>query len=188
MNPQFRELNYLTGGGRSNRSRSPINWLLHTEEGDSSAEQLARYCDGSHDVSYHYTLRDAVLCDVVDTDYASWSVLDANAYTINLCFAGSRVSFSRDQWLQREGDIEVAAFIAVQDCHRYNIPIVVLAPPYRRASGISDHKYVTQELGIGTHIDVGDNFPWDVFTSYVNGFANNQAGQLLIPGVEGLYI
>jgi peptidoglycan hydrolase-like protein with peptidoglycan-binding domain len=44
-------------------------------------------------------------------------------------------------------------------------------PPYHAAPGISDHKYVTEELNIGTHHDVGDNFPWDVFAQYVNKYA-----------------
>jgi hypothetical protein len=169
--PPFKELDFMTGGGRSNRSRPPINFLIHTEEGNSSAENLARYCNGSHDVSYHYTVRDGIVCDVVDTDYASWSVLDANAYTINLCFAGSRAAWSRDEWLQRDGDIRIAAWLAVQDCRKYKIPTTVIAPPYGAPRpGISDHKYVTQALHIGTHTDVGNNFPWDVFTRYINEY------------------
>lgn len=180
--PDFREVDMMTGGGRSNRSRPPINWLLHTEEGNSSAEQLARYCDGSHDVSYHYTLRDRVLVDVVDTDFASWSVLSANAFTINLCFAGSRAAMSRQEWLAREADIEIAAYIAVQDARKYGFSTEVLPPqPGKQGRdvyagnprpGISDHNYVTRELGIGDHTDVGPNFPWDVFTRYVTKYAN----------------
>lgn len=167
--PLFKELDFMTGGGRSNRSRPPSNWLIHTEEGNSSAENLARYCNGSHDVSYHYTLRDGILCDVVDTDYASWSVLDANANTINLCFAGSRAAMTRDEWLARDADLRIAAFIAVADCRKYKIPLDIIAPPYGNPRpGISDHKYVTQALHIGTHTDVGDNFPWDVFGRYVS--------------------
>jgi N-acetyl-anhydromuramyl-L-alanine amidase AmpD len=169
--PPFRQLDFMTGGGRSPRTRKPTNWLLHTEEGNSSAEQLARYCDGSHNVSYHYTLRDGVLCKVVDTDSASWSVLSANAFTLNLCFAGSKAGWSRAQWLAIESDIEIAAYIAARDCGTYSIPADVIMPPYHAAPGISDHKYVTEELNIGTHHDVGDNFPWDVFAQYVNKYA-----------------
>lgn len=173
LKPNFRELDFMTGGGRSGRSRKPINWLLHTEQGNSSAENLARYCDGSNDVSYHYTIRDRIVCDVVDTDYASWSVLDANAFTINLCFAGSRAEFTRAQWLERRDDIEIAAYLAVQDCKKYGIPPVVIAPPYGAPRpGISDHRYATKALGIGSHTDVGPNFPWDVFAGFVERFAH----------------
>lgn len=160
------------GRGYSSRSRPPINFLIHTQEGNGDAQSLARFCDGSNNVSYHYTLRDGILCDVVDTDYYSWSVLDANAFTINLCFAGSFVSWSRQEWLQREHDIEIAAFIAVQDATKYGFSTEVIVPPYHQSPGISDHKYVTECLGIGTHSDVGNNFPWDVFAKYVNKYSS----------------
>lgn len=172
--PKYTEIE-AWGQGYSSRSRPPINFLIHTQEGDGTAESLARFCDGSNNVSYHYTLRDGVLCDVVDTDYYSWSVLDANAFTINLCFAGSFVRWSREEWLRRERDIEIAAYIAVQDARKYGFSTEVIPPPYERKPGISDHKYVTECLGIGTHSDVGANFPWDVFARYVDKYANPTA-------------
>ena len=176
LGPDYQEIDCMTGGGCSPRSRQPINFLLHTQEGDGSAVSLAQFCNGDNNVSYHYTLRDGVLCDVVDTDMASWSVLDANAYTINLCYAGSFAGWSRKQWLTREKDIAISAWIAVQDCEKYGISTEVITPPYGDArSGISDHKYVTQCLGIGTHVDVGGNYPWDVFAAYVRKFSTGQA-------------
>ncbi len=173
--PQFEE-RQMFGQGGSKRSRSPINFFIHTEEGNGSAESLARYCQGQNGVSYHYTLRDRIVYDVVDTDLYSWSVLSANVFSINLCFAGSRASMSRDEWIKREGDIEVAAYLAVQDARKYGFSTEVLAPPYtgQARAGISDHKYVTQKLGIGDHTDVGPNFPWDVFARYVTKYANTQ--------------
>ena len=159
-------------------------WLLHTEEGGSNADQLASYLDqAASQVSYHYTISEdpndhgVTVCDVVDTDYASWSVLDANNESINLCFAGSYVAWTRQQWLDNAGKaIDVAAYLAVQDCQKYDIAIKVITPPYTsNPPGISDHRYVTQHLGIGTHTDVGDNFPWDVFEAAVNKYAGNPA-------------
>lgn len=176
--PAFEEINMMTGGGRTSRTRPIVNFFLHTEEGNGSAKSLAIYCNGSNGVSYHYTLRDRILCDVVDTDFASWSVLDANVFSINLCFAGSRAGMSREEWLKREDDIKIAAWIAVQDCRKYSsMSTLVIKPPYGvQAAGISDHKYVTQKLRIGNHTDVGNNFPWDVFEKYVllyNGNTNS---------------
>lgn len=173
--PAFTELDFMTGGGRSTRSRPAINAFIHTEEGDSSAEQLARYCDGSHDVSYHYTIRDGIVCDVVDTDYYSWAVLNANVFSINYCFAGSRAAWSREQWMARQRDIDIVAYLIVQDCLKYpSMNTLVIPPPYNyQGPGISDHKYVTQALHIGNHVDVGGGFPWDYFESrilYYNGF------------------
>lgn len=148
-------------------------FLLHTQEGgNGDASALARWLGGNVGVSYHYTVstgRSAVtVCDVVDTDYAAWSVLSANNRSISLCFAGSRASWSRQQWLDNAVSIDTAAFLAVQDCRKYNIPITVLAPPYTSGrAGISDHNYVTKVLKDGTHTDVGKNFPWDMFTNAV---------------------
>ena len=171
--PEFREIDRM-GNSRSPRQGARItNFLLHTQEGNGTAESLAGYLNNTaNGVSYHYTVRDGVVVDVVDTDYASWSVLDANSTTINLCFAGSRASWSREQWLAIEGDIRIAAWIAVQDAKKYGFATDVIAPPYRRAAGISDHRYVTDVLGYGTHTDVGPGFPWDLFTRYVRAFAD----------------
>ena len=169
------------GNSSNGRGGSKVRYFfLHTEEGNSSAESLAGYLNNpSHDASYHYTVRDGVVCDVVDTDLASWSVGNANGYSINLCFAGSRASWSRAQWLQREGDIAIAAWIAVQDARKYGFSTAWLGSGGRytpASSGISDHQYVTQVIGWGSHTDCGPGFPGDVFQKYVNGFTNNTSG------------
>jgi len=174
--PDFREINVM-GKARSGRGGARVtNFLLHTQEGNGSAESLAAYLNNTNNgVSYHYTVRDGVVCDVVDTDSASWSVLSANSYTINLCFAGSRAAWSRQQWLDIERDLEIAAYLAVQDCRKYGFATDVITRPYRRADGISDHRYVTECLGIGNHTDVGDGFPWDVFARYVRKYTNGES-------------
>jgi hypothetical protein len=166
--PAYTELDRMGDSCQSRNGARITNFLLHTEEGNSTAESLAAYLNNpNNSASYHYTVRDGIVCDVVDTDLASWSVLDANAYTINLCFAGSRAAWSRDQWMAIDGDLRIAAWLAVQDAKKYGFSTNVIAPPYHRADGVSDHKYVTDCLGIGTHTDVGANFPWDVFAQHV---------------------
>jgi hypothetical protein len=97
----------------SNQDRSGTKvdlFLIHTQEGgggDSAAEDLANYlANPANQVSYHYTISQAsdggvTLVDVVDTDAAAWAVGDANDRSINLCFAGSSVNWSRDQWLEQ---------------------------------------------------------------------------------------
>lgn len=172
--PDHRELNRL-GFARSNRHGARItNFFLHTQEGDGTAESLAGYLNNTRNgVSYHYTLRDGVLCAVVDTDYASWSVLNANPSSINLCFAGSRAAWSRADWMKRRNDIRIAAWVAVQDAKKYSyMGRRVQGRPYPlgKTPCISDHNYVTRVLGIGTHHDVGPSFPWDVFEADVNSF------------------
>jgi N-acetyl-anhydromuramyl-L-alanine amidase AmpD len=162
-------------------------FLLHTQEGPGNADSLARFLQGN-EVSYHYTISEAddhgvTVVDVVDTNSASWSVLSANPRSINLCFAGSRAAWSRAEWLQQSRAIDVAAYLAVQDCRKYGIAIKVLAPPYNsNPPGISDHKYVTQWLKDGTHTDVGPNFPWDVFAAAVTKYASGAPAPAPAPG------
>ena len=171
--PQFTEIEAWSQN-TSPRSGAKIDlFLLHTQEGgDGDALALARWMNGNN-VSYHYTVstndvNNVMVCDVVDTDLASWSVLSANPRSINLCFAGSKAAWSRQEWLANENAIEVAAYLAVQDCRKYGIPITVITPPYASGrAGITDHNYVTKVLGDGTHTDVGPNFPWDVFAAAV---------------------
>lgn len=174
MAPQYTEIN-LIGRSCSDRDGQRVRYfLLHTQEGNGSAESLAAYLNNTaNGVSYHYTLRDRTVVDVVDTDKASWSVLDANAESINLCFAGSRASWTRDQWMAIADDIDIAAYIAVQDAKKYGFPTFVNTPPYVDADGISDHRFVTDQLGIGTHTDVGPGFPWDVFAASVAKYSDS---------------
>src|SRR5690606_20154819 len=108
------------------REGAPVLWwLLHTQEGNGTAESLANYLQNPNSgVSYHYTIDNSVtVVDVIATDVASWSVLDANNRSINLCFAGSRAAWSRQQWLDNMGRaIDVAAYLAVQDSRSYGFP------------------------------------------------------------------
>lgn len=177
--PDFNEYAVWTPNHQDRAGTKIDLFLLHTQEGNGNADQLARWLGGPNGVSYHYTIsmdpkdKGVTVCDVVDTDLASWSVLSANNRSINLCFAGSRAAWSRQDWLDKAGRaIDVAAYLAVQDCRKYSIPVTVIAPPYITGrAGISDHNYVTKVLKDGTHTDIGRDFPWDVFTAAVNKYA-----------------
>lgn len=171
--PSFNEY-ALWSPNSSPRGGTKIDlFLLHTQEGPGNADSLARYLQ-SNPVSYHYTVSQdpkdngVTVCDVVDTDLASWSVLSANPRSINLCFAGSRAAWTQQEWMKQSKAIDAAAWLAVQDCKKYGIPLTVIAPPYTAGrAGISDHNYVTKVLKDGTHTDVGPNFPWTYFATKV---------------------
>lgn len=169
--PQYTEIDRMGNSANGRGGQKPRYFFLHTQEGDGTAESLAAYLNNpGNDASYHYTLRDGVLVDVVDTDLASWSVGDANAYSINLCFAGSRASWSREQWLARDADLRVAAYIAVQDARKYGFAPNWLGSGGRYTpanQGVSDHQYVTDVIGWGSHTDCGPGFPGDVFARYL---------------------
>lgn len=173
--PAFRDVE-LMGNNRQSRNGASILYIfLHTEEGSSTAEQLVNSGNNSGAFSYHNIIDKNTRVAMVDTDYASWSVLDANNYSINYCFAGSRASFSRQQWIDGyRNAIRIAAYTAVEDCKKYNrIGRVVnrgTGYPKGKIPCIADHYFVTKVLSIGTHTDVGVNFPWDLFESDFNAY------------------
>lgn len=172
--PTFKDVNML-GPNRQSRNGARVPYFfLHTEEGSSTAENLVRSGNNSGAFSYHYIVDDAARVAMVDTDYGSWSVLDANNRSINLCFAGSRASQSREVWLSRfRNAIRIAAWTVTEDMRKYPyLRSVVQPPPYRKGdvACISDHAFVTRVLGIGTHTDVGPNFPWDVFEADLRSY------------------
>ncbi|MEW2478741.1 N-acetylmuramoyl-L-alanine amidase [Mycobacterium sp. NPDC049093] len=185
--PDFNEF-WIQTKNSSDRGGTAVDaFFIHTQEGgggNSAAEDLANYCRSTegtaNPVSYHYYISQAsdggvTVVDGVDTDRYSYSVLSANRRSINLCFAGSRASWTRDQWLKQGNAIDVAAYLAVQDAKKYGFDPKVIAPPYTgRIPGISDHRYVTQVLKDGTHTDVGDQFPWDVFADAVAKYAGEK--------------
>lgn len=178
--PLFVEHNLIDGSNSQSRNgKKPRLFVLHTEEGNMIGQPLDAWMD-NNSVSYHYIVDPdafgADVWDLVDTDRASWSVLDANNYTINLVFGGSYAGQTRNEWLQKFGTaIRNAAYIAVQDCRKYGIPIQLLVgnnySRLRTENGITDHLGITKGLGIGTHTDVGAGFPWDVFNQYLQQFA-----------------
>lgn len=164
--PQFQEID-LYGDSRSSRFGAAVtNALWHTEEGDASAVALAHYCrNPANNASYHDIVRDRIVCHVVNDDFASWSSLNANPYTYNLCFAGSRAAWTEAQWMTRKDDIRIAVWLTLEVCRRKGtIAARIIAEGggrYKgRMSGIADHFYVTKVLGIGNHTDCGPNFPW----------------------------
>lgn len=181
--PDFNEYANWSNNRHHRGGTRPDLWLIHTQEGPGNADSLSRFLRSSersgNPVSYHYTISEdqkdhgVTVVDVVDTDYASWSVGNSNNRSINLCFAGSRAAWSRQEWLRNSRAIDVAAYLAVQDCRKYGIQPRVIAPPYRyKPPGISDHRYCTKFLRDGNdHSDVGDNFPWDVFATAVSKYA-----------------
>ncbi|AVO24485.1 lysin A [Mycobacterium phage Alexphander] len=177
----------------SARSGKPTMFLIHTQEGgggDAAAENLAKWFQNSNGVSYHYTISQAsdggvTVVDCVDTDRAAWSVGNANSISINLCFAGSRAAWTRDQWMAQKNAIDVAAYLAVQDAKKYGFEPLVVPPPYVNGRpGISDHRWVTDVFKWGTHTDVGAWFPWDYFTERVAFWANGGASEPEPPKVK----
>ena len=185
--PQFTEINLIGTRPISDNSESREGtdvdlFLLHTTEA-GGGENLIAYMEMMADRSYHYVVDDDVhgntVYDLVDTDLAAWSAKGANRRSINLTFGYSTAAWTSEQWIANARKaIRIAAWLAVQDCRKYGIPVIVNSPPYRRTAGISDHKYATvmlPETG-NTHTDVGPGFPWDLFAADVASFTKPSRG------------
>jgi len=185
--PQFTEINLIGTRPISDNSESregtPVDlFLLHTTEA-GGGENLISYMEMMADRSYHYVVDDDAhgntVYDLVDTDLAAWSAKGANHRSINLAFGYSTAAWTGEQWIANARNaIRIAAWLAVQDCRKYGIPVVVNSPPYRETAGISDHNFATQmlpETG-NTHTDVGPGFPWDLFAADVASFTTTSKG------------
>jgi len=186
VRPDFNEFANWCPNNES-RQGTPIDALLvHTQESaendDNAALDLSNFCIASADtnnpVSYHTAVRQAsdggvTVVDMVDTDLACWAVGNSNLRSINYCFAGTDASWSRDQWLTQSKAIDVVAYLVVQDAIKYGIDPtahITFGPNYdgKPPPVVSDHRYCTDVLRDGnTHVDVGDNFPADLYTASI---------------------
>lgn len=188
--PEFKEISLIGNHRISNncqaRGKTTIDLLLaHTTEG-SGGMNLINYMVGAK-VSYH-TLIDNdedgnTVYQLVNPDLASWSVGDYNNRCINFVIGRSTVEWTRNDWLTKARKaIRIMAYLMVQNAKRYNIEPTVIPPDYtnpkdvkyhKAPPGISDHRYVTEYLGWGSHTDCGPNFPMDVLESDVKYFLNS---------------
>ena len=177
--PNFDESTEVRSPYYGSRGGTDVLWfVLHTEDGNStSARHLARYLSNNPNrVSYHYTVdNDRRVFNIVDTQYYANSVLQpGNSKSINLGFAGSWASWSRQTWFDRmQHGMDVAAYLAVRDARRNGLQPRVISPEEARQgqTGITDHNGVRIATGVGTHTDVGAGFPWDFFIQKVNEYA-----------------
>jgi hypothetical protein len=185
--PSYNEVNFI--GQRKisdqcqDRAGTTIDLCLgHTTEGAGGLD-LIDFMENMGDRSYHYIIDNDpdgnCVYDLVDTDEAAWSCLDANNRSINYVIGRSTINWSRDDWINNARKaIRIMAWLMVQDCHHYGIDPRVIPPPYNDdPPGIADHNYVTVHLGVGDHTDLGPNFPWDVLQHDVTAFLSAQPEQ-----------
>jgi len=155
-----------------------VSWLcFHTQEGNGTADSLARYlCNPASGVSYN-TVGDArELIDVVPFDRSPWAALGANGRADHFCFGGSFSAWSRQQWLDCGMLDNAAAWLADRATVR-GIPIAYVGTDGVRTGkpGVIGHVDWTRGAGEGSHTDPGPNFPWDELTTRAQRFAQPQA-------------
>jgi len=163
-----------------------VTWLcFHTQEGNGTADSLARYLDNpASGVSYN-TVGDArELIDVVPFDRSPWAALGANGRADHFCFGGSFSAWSRQQWLDCGMLDNAAAWLADRAPVR-GIPIAYVGTDGVRNNqpGVIGHVDWTRGAGEGTHTDPGPNFPWDELIARAQRFTNPPT-PTATPGVE----
>lgn len=166
--PTFNYYEKLCSSRSSRNGARVVYGLGHTQQGKGTALSLRDYlANTNNNASYHYTIDNTTCVAVVDTDYGSWSVLDANPQSINWCYAGSFAEWTRQQWIDNmRNGIRISAWILAQDLKKYpHIGKIVQGRPYSKGKVpcISDHYFVTKILKIGSHTDLGAGYPWDLF-------------------------
>jgi hypothetical protein len=154
--------------GNSNGPRAFTNYVvIHTQEGDSSAVDLARYCN-SHQVSYNLIVDVHDTVENVPVDEGPWAAVDANDIGVHICFAGSFAAWNYDDWMNHDAALQRAAVATAAACQQYDIP----AEHVRLGDGwpVSD-KGIAGHFAFGArgggHHDPGDGFPWPQFLALV---------------------
>jgi len=141
-----------------------VTWLcFHTQEGNGTADSLARYLDNpASGVSYNTVGDAAELIDVVPFDKSPWAALGANGRADHFCFGGSFSAWSRQQWLDCGMLDNAAAWLADRATVR-GLPIAYVGTDGVRNNqpGVIGHVDWTRGAGEGSHTDPGPNFPWD---------------------------
>ncbi|ATW59020.1 endolysin [Gordonia phage Mahdia] len=171
------------GIGNSNGPRrSTPYFVLHTQQGKSTAENLARFCNnsagGSNPVAYNLVVDGRETIVVVPLNEGPWAAADANNIGIHLCFAGSFAEWTRGQWLGQtdysgdgigeDASITRAAKALAAAHLEYKIPLVYAGDGGRsgwpvKASGVVGH----MDFGArgGGHTDPGREFIDGVMTT-----------------------
>jgi hypothetical protein len=150
--------------GNSNGPRAFTNYVvIHTQEGDSSAVDLAHYCN-DHQVSYNLIVDANDTVENVPVDEGPWAAADANNIGVHICFAGSFAAWNYDDWMDHDAALQRAAVATAAACVQYGIPAehVQLGDGWPVSDkGIAGH-FAFGARG-GGHHDPGDGFPWGNF-------------------------
>ncbi len=161
-----------------------VTWLcFHTQEGNGTADSLARYLDNpASGVSYNTVGDGGELIDVVPFDRSPWAALGANGRADHFCFGGSFSAWSRQQWLDCGMLDNAAAWLADRAAVR-GIPIAYVGTDGVRNNqpGVIGHVDWTRGANEGSHTDPGPNFPWDELTARAQRFTTSPQGVDVTP-------
>lgn len=175
--------------GMSSRGGARIRVIvLHTAEGARTKESLYAYFDkpGVNASSHVGIDGRGISPQWVPDHMASWTLRSGNPYSLNAELCGF-ARWTREQWLHtgwvdgcwnpREM-IRNAARWTVREAREHQIPLRLLSIAQFRAgkAGSIDHDLYTDATHDGTHWDVGEGFPFDVFMADVRRFSGTGGG------------
>ncbi|CRK59087.1 Phage tail length tape-measure protein [Alloactinosynnema sp. L-07] len=179
----------------SSRGGATVRLIVaHTAEAARTAEALGNYfANVSRNSSSHVGIDHDGTVPYVDYDKAAWTLRSGNAISDNaeLC---AYAMMTRDQWLSTEtisfwhpglkrtvwvdnprAILERTAQWIAERCRARGIPLRKLTPKQVAAgeAGVIGHIDWTLGMDDGSHVDPGDNFPWDHVMARAGAYFNN---------------
>lgn len=159
----------------SSRGNAPFLWIvIHTAEGARTKESLGAYFNSGVAASSHVGIDADGILQYVLYGRAAWTLRNGNEESDNAEICGF-ARWTRAQWLSTDTVdgcanprqmVRNAARWAAARCRARGVPmrrLTTVQVGARSAQGVIDHHDYTLGTGDGTHTDVGENFPWDVF-------------------------
>ncbi len=145
--------------------------VVHSTEGDSARGAARWFTNPACRGSAHVVV-DGIECfRTLPPSVIPWGAPGANGRGWHLEITG-RAGWTRAQWLAHRPTIERAAYKLAWHGRAFGIPLVRLTDVELSRGvkhGIADHRQCSRVFG-GTHWDVGDGFPWDVFLARARAY------------------
>lgn len=164
----------------SARGGARVIWVaLHTAEGSRRASDLYAFFDRGQNASSHVGIDSTGFYDWVPRERYAWTLLNGNPISVNAEICGF-ARWTRAQWLSTgvvdgcvnpRAMVRNAAMWAKRECEALGIPKQYIGTNgvRNRQAGIIIHWDYSRGTGNGDHWDTGENFPFDVFFSDMNG-------------------
>jgi hypothetical protein len=137
--------------------------VVHCTQSDTAAGAASWFANPASRGSAHVVVDGRECFRTLPPSSIPWGAPGANGRGWHLELAG-RAEWSRPQWLARRGTLERGAYKLALHAKAFEIPLarLTVAALNRGARGVVDHRQCSSAFG-GSHWDVGDGFPWDVF-------------------------